>query len=218
MKQIWNKVKRKLMWVGIIALLGFSFVLFSYWRTEQVAKSLSYQSVETIPKNRVGLLLGTAKILGNGRLNSYYKYRIEAALALFQAGKIEYILISGDNSRADYSEPEDMQADLIAQGIPANRIYLDYAGFRTLDSVVRAKAIFGVTEMTVISQPFHNKRAIFIAKNKGIKAIGFEARDVTTRYGLKVQIREVFSRVKMMLDLYLLYTEPKFYGDNIKIG
>lgn len=175
-----------------------------------------YDSVQDIPKNKVGLVLGTSNRLVNGNKNLYYTYRIDAAVALFTSGKIEYILVSGDNSTRYYDEPTTMQNDLIARGIPADRIFMDYAGFRTLDSIVRSKEVFGQTSITVISQPFHNARAVFIAGNKGIEAIGFNARDVSRKYGLKVRAREQLARVKVMWDL-LVGVEPKFLGDPVLI-
>ena len=176
-----------------------------------------YNSTEAIPYNKVGLVLGTGKILPNGHINLYYRYRIEAAAKLFKAGKVDYLLVSGDNSTKNYDEPSTIKNDLIDKGVPATRIYLDYAGFRTLDSVVRCKAIFGQESITVISQQFHNERAIYIAHQKGIKAVGFNARGVNVRYGFKTMIRERLARVKMVLDL-LLGKQPKFLGDPIKIG
>ncbi len=161
-------------------------------------------------------MLGTIKILPNGRLNLYYKYRIEAAAELFKAGKVDFILVSGDNSRKDYDEPTTIKNDLITNGIPASKIFLDYAGFRTLDSVVRCKEIFGQKNITVISQPFHNERAVFIARKKGINAIGFNAKDVNARYGYKVQLRAKLARVKMMLDL-VFGKKPKYLGEEIVI-
>jgi len=155
-------------------------------------------------------------MLTNHHVNLYYSYRIDAAEQLFKSGKIEYILISGDNSREEYDEPTDMKNDLIARGIPEEKIYLDYAGFRTLDSVVRANAIFGQEQFTVISQPFHNERAIFISEKKGFKTIGFNAKDVSSRYGWKVQMREKLARVKMLLDI-VVGKQPKFYGEKIEI-
>jgi SanA protein len=109
----------------------------------------------------VGLVLGTSQYLKNGYLNWYFKYRIEATVELYKKGKIDFILVSGDNSHKNYDEPTAFKNELIKRGIPADQIYLDYAGFRTLDSVVRAKEIFGQTSITIISQKFHNERAIY---------------------------------------------------------
>ena len=185
------------------------------WVTASTRKQL-YSSVNNTPHNKTGLLLGTSKYLKHGLLNYYYQYRIDAAVALFQAGKIDFILISGDNSKAHYNEPETMQADLIARGIPREKIFLDYAGFRTLDSILRCREVFGENKITVISQPFHNQRALFIANRKGIEAIGFNAKDVNRSGGFRTQVREKFARVKMLLDL-AFDKQAKFYGEKIKI-
>jgi len=179
-------------------------------------KGKIYNHIEKIPYNRVGLLLGTSKFLTNGQPNLYYKYRIDASEKLFKAGKIDFILISGDNSTKDYNEPTTMKEDLVALGIPPNRIYLDYAGFRTLDSIVRSKEIFGQAHLTIISQQFHVERALFIAKWKGVQAIGYNAKDVNVKYGFKTQLRERFARVKMLLDL-VFDIKPKFLGKKIEI-
>ena len=101
-------------------------------------------------------------------------------------------------------------------GIPKEKIYLDYAGFRTLDSMVRAKEIFGLNQVTIISQKFHNERAIYLAETKGLKAIGFNATDISGSEGYKVQLREYFARVKVFLDL-LMNTQPRFYGEKVEI-
>ena len=200
----------------LISLLAFVVLLGTNWLVEKSAKKKVFNSTKEIPHNKVGLLLGTSKRLINGQINLYYKYRIDAAVRLYHAGKIDFILVSGDNSTKHYNEPTTIKNDLIDKGIPANRIFLDYAGFRTLDSVVRSKEIFGQASITVISQQFHNERAIYIAKRKDIKAIGFNAKDVNVKYGLKTKIRERFARVKMMMDL-VFGKKPKFLGEKIEI-
>ncbi|MEM6696956.1 MAG: ElyC/SanA/YdcF family protein, partial [Bacteroidota bacterium] len=136
-----KKKWKKYILVGGLSLLGG--IIVSDALPKITAKDRLYKAVEEIPEHRVGLLLGTSQKLADGRTNLYYAYRIQAAADLYKAGKIEFILASGDNSVKSYDEPSDMKADLMAKGIPESKIYLDYAGFRTLDSVVRAKAIFG---------------------------------------------------------------------------
>lgn len=216
MKKI-GKVIRKFFRISLILLISILvMIILSNSSVKRSSKNRIYQSTEKIPYNKVGLLLGTSKRLSNGNLNLYYKYRIDAAVSLFHAKKIDFILVSGDNSQKEYNEPATIKADLIAKGIPAERIFLDYAGFRTLDSVIRSKEIFGLTSLTVISQQFHNERAIFIAMRKEIEAIGFNAKDVSKKYGFKVQIREKFARVKMMIDL-IFRKKPKFLGERIEI-
>ena len=179
-------------------------------------ESKIYNSIDKIPHNKVGLLLGTAKFLSTGSINLYYKYRIDAAVTLYKSGKIEYILVSGDNSKKNYDKPSTIKTDLIAQGVPEDKIYLDYAGFRTLDSVIRCKEIFGQESITIITQKFHNERAIYIASNKNIKAVGFNANDVTLKYGFKTRLRERFARVKMIIDL-TMNKKSKFLGEKIII-
>jgi SanA protein len=130
-----------------------------------------YSTVSDIPYNKVGLLLGTSPKLKSGKANLYFDYRIKAATELYNAGKVKYILVSGDNRRNSYNEPEEMKKALIAAGIPDQRIILDYAGLRTLDSVVRAHLIFGLERFTLISQQFHNERAIYLAQQSHLQAI-----------------------------------------------
>lgn len=200
----------------ILFLLCITAVITTDLFVKQSVKEYLYNSVEAVPHNKVGLFLGTGKFLSNGEINLYYKYRIQAAALLYKSGKVDYILVSGDNSKKDYDEPTTIKTDLIALGIPAGKIYLDYAGFRTLDSVVRCKKIFGQQSITVISQQFHNERAVFLAKHNDIKAVGFNAKAVNKRYGMKTRIREKLARVKMMLDL-LSGKEPRFLGEKIII-
>jgi len=203
----------------IFLLFIFIFIatiLTSRW-IDYRASGKTYDTVEKIPKNKVGLVLGTAKWLMNGQINLYYTLRINAAVTLYESGKIDYILISGDNGTTTYDEPSDFKNDLIKRGIPEERIFLDYAGFRTLDSIVRAKEIFGQTSLTVISQKFHNQRAIYLAQNQGINAVAFNAKDVSGKYGLKTRLREYFARVNASFDV-VFNTNPKFLGDKIDIN
>lgn len=175
-----------------------------------------FTSTKTVPKNKVGLLLGTVKYLSNGRVNRYYQFRLEAAVQLYKAGKINFILVSGDNGSKGYDEPTDFKNDLVKAGVPEDKIYLDYAGFRTLDSVVRVKEIFGQTSVTIISQPFHNERALYLAKHFNINAVGFNAKGVSGKKALKLQLREYLARVKVFVDI-LLNVKPKFLGEPIVI-
>ncbi len=180
------------------------------------SKNKLYSNSTIVPYNKVGLLLGTSKYASNG-INLYYKYRVQAAVTLYNNKKISYILVSGDNSDKSYNEPKKIKEDLIKAGIPKDLIVLDYAGFRTLDSVIRASKVFGETNFTIISQQFHNERAVFLAHKFGNNAIGFNAQSVSKSYGFKVQFREYFARVKVYLDL-ILNVQPKFLGDPISIG
>ena len=185
-------------------------------KIESETKDLVTYDIQKLPNEKVGLLLGTGKFLKNGCKNLYFFNRIDATEQLYKSGKIQYILISGDNSTKNYSEPEDMQAELIKRGIPADKIVLDFAGFRTLDSVVRAKEIFGQNSFIIISQKFHNERAIFLARKYGIEAYGFNAKDVNKYFGFKTKVREYFARAKVFVD-FTLGIEPKLGGEKILI-
>ena len=199
--------------------LGISvlFVWYANHKIETETKNFVSYDIQKLPNEKVGLLLGTSKILKSGWKNLYFFNRIDAAEQLYKSGKIKYILISGDNSTKDYSEPEDMQAELLKRGIPADKIVLDFAGFRTLDSVVRAKEIFGQNSFIIISQKFHNERAVFLAQHYGIKAYGFNAKDVNKYFGFKTKVREYFARAKVFVD-FLLGVEPKFGGEKVEIS
>lgn len=200
-------------WLFVIPLL---VILLCNFTISGAANGKTFFQVEEVAKNKVGLVLGTAKKLADGRPNLYYSYRISATVALYQAEKINFVLVSGDNGTKYYNEPRTIKKDLVAKGIPAEKIFLDYAGFRTLDSMVRAKEVFGLERVTVISQKFHNERAIYLAEKKGLAAIGFNANDVSGNSGLKVHLREYLARVKVFVDL-ILNEQPKFFGEKIKI-
>lgn len=199
-----------------LAFVAFGAIFVANRTVEQDTAPMIYSDITEVPHNKAGLLLGTSKTLRSGMPNQYFQYRIEAAVALFKSDKIDCIVISGDNGRQSYNEPEDMKAELIKQGVPEKRIYLDHAGFRTLDSVIRMDKIFGQSCFTVISQGFHNRRAIFIAQAKGLKAVGFNAQDVNAYNGFKTQVREKLARVKLFLDLWT-DKSPKFLGEPINI-
>lgn len=209
-------MKRKLKIIVLVLFLVIVSIPLSNKVIQNNATSKTFNSVKNIPKNKVGLLLGTIKYLSNGHINLYYAYRLNAALKLYKAKKIQFIVISGDNSSKDYDEPTDFKNDLMKGGVPEDKIFLDYAGFRTLDSVVRAKEIFGQDSITVISQQFHNERAIYLAEWYDIKAIGFNAKSITGRYGFRVKLREYLARVKVFVDI-LFRVQPKFLGDKITI-
>ena len=202
---------KKIKIIVLICVLISLGVFITYHWIGFKTKDLVYDDVNAIPKNKVGLLLGTGKYAASGNINLFYKYRIDAAVKLYKAGKIEYILVSGDNGRKDYDEPSDFKTDLIARGIPEDKIFLDYAGFRTLDSVVRAKEIFGQSTITIISQRYHNQRAIYIADHYNINAVGFNAKDVYNSH-----FREYLARSKASLDL-VFNVQPKFLGEKIII-
>lgn len=212
---------RRYWWVGAIAtaVLAIALVGFIYYADATVRSNAGqrlYDDTDSIPKNNVGVLLGVNKFASSGRQNLFYTYRINAAVELFEAGKINYVLVSGDNSTEYYDEPTTMKEDLLERGIPEDRIILDYAGFRTWDSVVRASKVFGQESFTVISQAFHNERAVYVGQANDLDVIGFDARDVPVSRSPRVWLRERLARVNVVLDVWR-GVEPKFLGEPVVI-
>ena len=208
--------KYKKTFVLLIVLFAVS-ILGSNIIVERSAENLVYTNIQDIPNHKVGLVLGCSKHLSDGRQNLFFKYRIQAALDLYTNKKIEYLIVSGDNSVKYYDEPTDMRNELIRRGIPEAAIYRDYAGFRTLDSVIRTAEVFGEKKFVVISQEFHVERAVCIAKAKGLKVVGYNAKEVNVFNSFKTKVREYLARTKMVLDIYVLNVQPKFLGPKIKI-
>ena len=201
--------------IALATVLYYALITLDKSITKNYADNI-YADIAKVPHKKAALVLGTAKY-AMGRENLFFNARIDAAVALFKAGKVDAIVVSGDNGSKSYDEPTDMQDDLIKRGVPKKYITLDYAGFSTLDSVVRADAIFDLDDFIIVSQKFHIERALYIADKKGLKAIGFAARDIQGFWGAKVRIREILARFKAFLDLYILKSEPKFYGERVKV-
>jgi SanA protein len=200
----------------IVTLIGV--VAIDTYISKQAEPKL-YSNIKKIPAKKAALVLGTAKYMVGGGKNYFYTYRIRAAAALFKAGKVKAIVVSGDNSTKYYNETSKMKKDLINSGIPRKYITLDPLGVRTLDSVVRAEAIFDLKDYIIVSQKFHLERALFIAKAKGQKAIGFMAKDIPgTAAAYRMKAREYLARAKAFLDVYILHTTPKFYGKKEKVN
>jgi SanA protein len=207
--------------IAILGLLVALSPLVAIWIGRSViagsADGRVFMDVADVPECEVALVLGCARLLPNGRRNLYFKHRMAAVVKLWESGRVKHILVSGDNSRKDYDEPTDMKEALIEAGLPEDRIHCDYAGFRTLDSVVRAKDVFLLDRFVVVSQEFHVERALYIAKELGIEAFGFPARDVGGKAGMRTKTREDLARVKAVLDMKVLNTQPKFRGEPVPI-
>jgi SanA protein len=175
-----------------------------------------FRSSAAIPAHGVALVLGTAPRVG-GWKNSFFEARMDAAAQLWSAGKVRHLLVSGDNSRRDYDEPTAMRDALISRGIPARAITLDYAGFRTLDSLVRAREVFGLRSLIIVTDDWHQPRALFLASAAGLDAIGFSFADVPWNMSARTRMREWLSRVKAVADVCLLGTKPKFLGEPVAL-
>lgn len=193
-------------------LLGTSVLAVNQWITRSTAQAI-FRDPALLPPTDVGLVLGTRRYLQSGRENLHFRQRVNAAANLHQAGKVRHLLLSGDNSLVTYDEPSDMRAALLDLGVPDSAMTLDHAGFRTLDSVVRAREVFGLTNLVLITDDFHTARAVFIAERSGLDAIAFSAEPVPVSTSARSRVREVAARVKAVLDLYVLCSQPHFLGD-----
>jgi SanA protein len=211
------KNKLKLIKLGYFVFVGLLLITINYFYINFQVRNLHSSQIKHVPNNQVGLLLGTSAKLKSGGANQYFTNRINAAVKLYTSSKIKFILVSGDNSDKTYNEPEKMKQALIDRGIPENRIFLDYAGFNTLDSVIRSQKVFGQNQITIISQKFHNQRALYIAKKIGLEAYGFDAANPNIPTP-RVYLREVLARVKMFFEIHLLNKDPKFLGEPIQIN
>lgn len=183
----------------------------------ETARGRVFDDINSLPHRKVGLLLGTSNFTRAGFPNPVFSARMNAAARLYFAGKVDYILASGDNQSMAYNEPLRMKQALTDLGVPADRIVADYAGFSTLDSIVRAKDVFGQGEVTVVSQEFQNERAVFLGLYRDMDVVAFNARSASGYMALTLEFREWFARLKAVLDIFLFDTEPKFLGNRIEI-
>lgn len=202
---------------GALALALVLLAWFAERRLEQLATPYLFDDPAKLPNVDVALVLGAAPIGPEGGPNRYFEYRLDAAAALWRAGKVKYLLVSGDNSRPDYDEPSAMRAGLIARGVPASAIYRDFAGVRTRDSMLRAKAVFGQQRLIVVSQGFHASRAIFLGRGEGIETWGLAARDVDRAYSIFTELRRYPSAVRAFVDVWF-DTPPRHAGPAIAVG
>jgi SanA protein len=195
----------------------FLFTLFSNLWIIKSTEERIISDIDRLPEHRVGLVLGTSHKLVGGASNPFFTHRMDRAAELYRSKKVDHFILSGDNRTRYYNEPAEMQKALISRGVPQSSVTLDYAGFRTLDSVVRSKEIFGQDKIIIITQSFHSHRALFISAYYEIDAFAVLAEQPELESSLKVRIREYFARTKAVLDLYILKTGPHFLGQKEEI-
>ncbi|WP_113631862.1 outer membrane permeability protein SanA [Pectobacterium peruviense] len=197
--------------IGVLLLSAFALDRWISWKTAPFI----YDELQTLPKRQVGVVLGTAKYYRTGVINQYYLFRIQGTINAYNSGKVSYLLLSGDNALQSYNEPMTMRRDLIAAGVPPSDIVLDYAGFRTLDSIVRTRKVFDTNDFTIITQRFHCERALFIALHLGIQAQCYAV--PSPKNMMTVRVREFGARLGALFDLYILKREPRFLGPQVPI-
>ena len=209
MREIKSILKNLLFFTAMVLTLIITCNLWVIFSTH----SRVHTTLEKIPENEVALVLGTSKRSMDGMPNEFFKYRMEAAADLFKHGGIKHLILSGDNNTRYYNEPADMKTALLALGVPTKAITLDYAGFRTLDSIIRCKEIFGQEKITIVTQKFHSYRALFISDFYELHAEVYAAQNIPLTESIQVVVRELFARPKAIIDLYLLKKSPKFLGE-----
>ena len=200
----------------LVGILVIAVIFYANWKIPHESQKYIYKDIDSIPEHSVALVLGTSRYIGSTP-NIYFTNRIQAAKELYEAGKIDAFVVSGDNRHMSYNEPRDMKKALIEAGVPDSIIHADYAGFRTLDSVIRMNKVFGQKSYIIVSQEFHNERAIYIARHHDIEAYGYNAKDLSlNRASYRTKIRELFARVKVFIDI-IIGKAPKFLGEPIDI-
>jgi SanA protein len=201
---------RRILFLLILASFLTIFIV-NVWVVKSTERKV-YSDSGALPEKRVALVLGTSHRTVKGNPNPFFEKRMETAAHLYHEGKVSHFILSGDNRTQYYNEPMTMKRALVSKGVPENVITLDYAGLRTLDSIVRSKAVFGQEKIIIITQPFHCYRALFISDFYDIDAIAMEAAEPDFEETPSVRIREYFARAKAVLDLYILQTSPRFLG------
>ena len=177
--------------------------LLCQWLVRAAGNNRVFEKIEDVPENEVGLVLGTAKWVSRGKVNRFFSYRIDAACRLYKSGKVRRLLLSGNGIDSGRREPEQMKNELIARGIPAGALDTDNGGIRTLNSILRAKSVYGIKRMTIVSQEFHNRRALFFCRASGIDAVGFNAENVPVSESPRTMLREFLARITAVLELAL---------------
>ena len=212
-KKKWSLRKKFFTGIAVLFIIALLFFIFSNLLII-MQRSRIHTSVENLPECHTALVLGCSPTIGD-RDNLFFRARMEAAAELYHSGKVKTLLLSGDNGRKGYNEPEAMRQALIKKGVPDEKIYCDYAGFSTLDSIIRANTVFGQKKFIIVSQGFHCERAIFLSRAKGLDTFGFAAKDIDLpNWKIKNHARESLARPAAILDL-CTFRSAKFGGEKV---
>ena len=204
------------MGISLVAVLGIGSAFAMHGAVARAGRGRIYFDPGLVPAREVAVVLGTSPKIRTWA-NPFFESRMNAAAELWKRGKARHFIVSGDNSRKTYDEPTAMRDALVARGVPAEAVTLDYAGFRTLDTMARAFAVFGQREVTVVTDDFHLPRTLFLAEAHGMDAIGFGGKPVPLQWSKKTRTREVASRIAAWLDVHILHTKPKFFGPPVAV-
>lgn len=176
-----------------------------------------YDHIQRLPPRSIALVLGTSPYTTSGAPNLFFEYRMRAAARLIATGTVEHLLVSGANP-GYYNEPQEMYEALRRRGVTAAQITLDFAGYSTFDSIVRSRRIFGTDRYIIVSQRFHDYRALFIAAHSGIDAVAYVLPQEDPRQSLATNVREYFARVKAVLDLFVWDADPRYLGPRVEMN
>ena len=197
-----SRLIRPCLW---LLLIGYGITLGIDTHIAQRTSSLMYQNVQALPAYTSAIVLGTSPQLADGQANDYFVKRMDAAAKLYHAGKVQRLILSGDahiGSTTAYNEPLAMQNALIARGVPLHALQQDGAGYRTIDSIRRVKHVYAATPVIIVSQAFHNQRALYLAQALGVQAVALNAPDVSAWMGLRTALRERIARIRLLWDVY----------------
>lgn len=200
-----------------LLILSAAFCLFANYWVVTHARPFVVHDISRLPNQKVGLVLGTSSYTQSGTTNRLFNTRMWAAVNLYNLGKVEHLIVSGANPDETYNEPRKMYQALVKAGVPEEAITMDFAGFRTLDSVVRAGEVFGQQTYTVISQEFHNYRAVFLAREHGLDVVAYAVPEEEPGQSFRTELREFTARVRAVMDIYLLRAKPRYLGERVEI-
>ncbi len=210
-----GKLKSLLKYFALLAVLVWAIVLFADWRVNSIGKPKMYTTVEALPDAPTVIVLG-ASVYANGNLSPVLKDRVDTALELYNSGKVERFLLSGDHGQNNYDEVNAMKDYLNKRGVPNSVIFLDHAGFDTYDSMYRAQYIFNVQQAIVVTQRFHLPRALYIANRLDLNYIGFVADKRQYRSLESFERREYLAKIKAVWEV-LINKKPTYLGEKIPI-
>jgi vancomycin permeability regulator SanA len=193
---------------------AIAFIGYANYQVARASRGFIVDAADA-PRSQAALVLG-ASVYRSGRLSPIFEDRIRTAIALYASGTVEKILVSGDHGRLEYDEVDAAKKMLLNERVPAEDIFLDYAGFDTFDSMYRARDVFGASDIIVVTQAYHLPRAIYLARSLGLNAYGVPSDRQSYQKIEYYQLREAAANVKAFLDI-LRGAKPKFLGDKIPI-
>ncbi|AOM01845.1 ElyC/SanA/YdcF family protein [Cobetia marina] len=205
-------IKRAVMaMIGLLVVSLMIVVGLNLWVVMSTRDRIA-SSPLTCESREVGIVFGTSHGLVGGGRNPHYQARLDTAAQLYRLHRVSNLLLSGDNRTRYYNEPMTMWRDLRDRNVPQQFMTLDYAGFSTFDTLVRAHKVFGVDQAVLVTQPWHLPRALFIADVLGLDAVGCPAVSERRPAGLRLMLREWLARAATVGDLYLWGRKPRFLG------